>query len=257
MDHREVVNGNIVELYLRQELSHEKEVAFEEHLLFCEICRRDLDTLEKTIESIERLQMDTFRGKRSSERSFSSFSKVHKIHALRIAAIFVLLVSIVGIVALIFRREQTKQSTFTVTENIADSSGNQLYPNTARNNDTASGTTVKEHEYYKTQYAENFTTSPFYENVIENNLRSSEIVMISPVEDTLHQLPVFKWSDAKNRPLTLVVFSNKELRIYKNEIISGTKVDLAIKPGLYYWQLQDTGETLITSRFIYLPSNHQ
>jgi hypothetical protein len=257
MDHKEVVERNITELYLRQELSHSDEIAFEKHLLFCANCRKDLVVLESVSEGIERRQLNEFRGRHEKKKSGSHLPNIFKIPSFRISALFVLLLSIAGIVALIFKKEQTEPALLTITQNAIDSSRDVVYQKNVLINDSVSGIRVKERQDYLSQYADNFLPSPFYENIIENKLRSSEITVMSPVNDTLHQQPVFKWSDAKIRQLLLVIFSNREIQLYKSQIMNGAKIDLAIKPGLYYWQLQDTTETLITGKFIYLPPIHR
>jgi len=52
------------------------------------------------------------------------------------------------------------------------------------------------------------------------------------------------------KTLSLVVLNNREKKIFNEKIENGTRPELNIEPGLYYWQLQDSEETLLTGRLV-------
>jgi hypothetical protein len=86
-------------------------------------------------------------------------------------------------------------------------------------------------------YADNFTTNPFFENLTENNLRGKEFRVIAPLNNTLSVVPAFLWSDTTIQKLKLVLFSNKGKIIFSELVTNGTKPDIFLDPGIYYWQL--------------------
>lgn len=252
MEHKEAVERNIAELYFKQELSEEDEAAFEEHLLYCKECRDRLRMIEKTAEAIERSRSEKFRGMKSDEEKRRVLP--YYIWMLRIAALILLIVGLASVTLLLLRKEKAPSPVPAITDSFIDT-----IPDTVPVEKTGSDikTTNGIKDNYLTIYAENFIPSPFYENIIENNLRNEGIRVISPLNDTLAELPSFRWSGGITGNLTLVIVSNSEAGIYKGQIANGSMAEITIEPGLYYWQLQDTDETLVTGRFVYLPSDYR
>lgn len=252
MDHKEAVERNISGLYMKQELSPEDEAAFEEHLLYCEECRKNLEMLEITVKAIERNQINRFRGLITGGLKVPGITNKGSF-LLRMAAILLLLFGIAGAITILIRRDRTTKYSPDTAGMIIDSVFDTV--TIIRTNKIVSAPTDRgKEDEYRVIYADNFIPSPFFENIVQNKMRDKGFRVISPVNDTLAALPVFKWADQELSGLILVVFNNREAEIYKGQIVNGSKAVLKINPGLYYWQLQDDHEVLVTGRFIYYPS---
>jgi hypothetical protein len=254
MNHREAVDKEMAELYVNQELSPEDELAFEEHLLYCEECRNQIHLLEATIADIENNQKARFRDKTFINSELTVSKKFHRMSFTRTAAVIILLVGLGGIVMIVFNKLQTDSSIPVFTKNTYDSLMNVNPAETSHIIDSGRKF-VSDIEMESPVYAmENFRTNSFYENLVENSYRNYEITITSPVKDTLSKIPVFSWEGTIGNALTLIIMNNREKKVFIEKIKSGTSPDLILDPGLYYWQLQDKTQTLITGRFIYLPS---
>ena len=251
MDHREATDGNFPELYLRQELSSHQEEAFEEHLLYCSECREKLSMLMSAVDALELAQAEKLQGYQVGRELRKSLSMRHRVRMLRLAALLLLLVSLSVIPLILMKRDQapsTGQAAIIADpDSISDTGSHSILPE-------GNEVTGTKKENYLVTYAENFVPNQFYENIIENNLRNDGLKIISPATDTLSDLPVFRWQGHVVDSITLVVINNREVKIYSGPVSNDSRADISIKPGLYYWQLQDDKETLITGRFIYLPA---
>jgi len=256
MDHREAVDWNIAELYLRQELSPEDEAAFEEHLLHCEECREDLNELEAVIESVERYHSNRFQNVAEESSSFRRSLISGKVF-LRIAATILVVAGLAGITDLLIRGDRfSKHSPVAAERDAKKTYDTALVPET---NEIAASHAVKDIPQLDSPGPNdgNFTPDSFFESIINNNLRANDFSIVRPSNDTLTAVPVFEWNYREKELLVLVVYNNREQEIFKNPVANKTKPLLKPDPGLYYWQLQDEDEVLATGRFIYLPADVQ
>ena len=256
MDHREAVDRNIAELYLRQELSPEDEAAFEEHLLHCEECREDLNKIEAVIESVERFHSNKFQNVTEESSSIMRSLISGKVF-LRIAATILVVAGLAGITDFLIRGDRfSKHSPVAAERDDIKTYDTVLVPEM---NEIAAGHTVKDIPQPDSpgSNAGNFTPDSFFESIINNNLRANDFRIVRPSNDTLTAVPVFEWNYMEKELLVLVVYNNREQEIFKNTVTNKTKPLLELDPGLYYWQLQDEDEVLATGRFIYLPADVQ
>lgn len=256
MDHKEAVDRNIAELYLKQELSQDDEAAFEEHLLYCEKCRENLKMLDTAYETIQRFQADRLRGIRAGGSSRRVLNITVKF-SFRIAAVIILLLGLAGVITILLHRERTPKWFPATPVTSVDSINDTITIYEINKKMSAPGREGNKVAELPGRYVENFVPNPFYENIIQNNMRDNGFRVVSPVKDTLTSLPVFEWNDKEISQLILVVFNNKEAEIFKGQIVNKSRAGMKIKPGLYYWQLQNNDEVLITGRFIYIPVDDQ
>jgi hypothetical protein len=97
MDHKEIEQKDVVERYVLHQLSIEDENQFEEHLLYCGKCRRDLATMEQIIYGI---QHEGRHEKRSD-------SKNKSLYLYRIAAAVVLISVAIFLINYILNNRET------------------------------------------------------------------------------------------------------------------------------------------------------
>lgn len=67
MTYEEIVKNNIIEKYLRFELSEEEKIAFEEHLLFNEKTRKELEKAEKLFAGLRLVAKEETEGKKNND----------------------------------------------------------------------------------------------------------------------------------------------------------------------------------------------
>lgn len=126
MNHNEVTDRDVLEGYLKQELSNEEEAAFEEHLLHCKICSDNIKMLKMTINGIESIQLDKFRLKIDNSDKKSDFIHFLRKPAVRYAAAIVTLAVISGVFSIIFQKKYTNEETPVIGVLVSDSLNNLL-----------------------------------------------------------------------------------------------------------------------------------
>lgn len=256
MNHREVEEGNITELYLGLELSSEQEMAFEEHLLACETCRENLRKARLAYEAAELSGIKKFRTGAPRQFREKTNNRLFRNQYIRIAAAVLLLIGISSLTILIIQhRGMLPDGPALII------SGNDSSTVKADSAGMNTGTSVPGEIVRKTPVqpalTENFIQSRFFENIISENVRNASIIIISPEKDTIIRMPEFRWKYSGKDRLTLVLINNREKELFRHEIENGTIPSLKTAPGLYYWQLQDEKETLATGKFILLPATGQ
>ena len=105
-------------------------------------------------------------------------------------------------------------------------------------------------------YAANFVEAPDLESKLGQALRSSEfsLSIISPkIGENFTGNIDFRWELKKDEqvgPLALKILNNREIPVHEATVENGQytcKEKLA--PGLYYWALEENGETLYLGNF--------
>ena len=110
-----------------------------------------------------------------------------------------------------------------------------------------------------------FNPSPYYEEWINENLRSGSILIekvISPKNnDKYSNQPVlFKWQMKENIQVNLVIMNNDEDVIFSTRVPSNSFPEYSLslsqndfdKSGLYYWRIEDEIEVLYLGKFYYI-----
>jgi hypothetical protein len=253
MDHREVEEGNIIDLYLRLELPADKEIAFEEHMLGCTICRENLKAAETALETVEAGKTEEFRNSAGSGVVVKRISGVNINAFMKIAAGILILAGIAGALTLILKNSGNRPAGNVIVQEVGDTLKIKPDKGLSTKKDQVipdgKAAVIKENNLI----AENFTASKFYDNIIENRFRHQGIEIVSPLKDTLTSLPAFRWKGDDSKQLVIIVISNREKEIFRKSIDNGAKLQIRLDPGLYYWQLQNETETLFSGKFIYLP----
>jgi hypothetical protein len=251
MNHKDAEDRKMAELYFNQELTPEEELEFEEHLIICEICRNNVLLLERVKEAMAELGKDEFRKGKKGTVSGRHFNKRF---FLRIAAVTILMTGLTGLFYLLSVRIGRHNTAPEVAKET-----DQTFPVTSQTDslkvvldkDTFS---VSGRSDVKSLITEGFEPDPFYEKLIRQSYRNAGIKVLSPENDTLRNIPVFKWADSKMQSLDLKIINNREEVVYSGKINNGEHPDINIPSGLYYWQLQSNEETLFTGRFVLVRS---
>jgi len=247
MNHKEAEDKKLAELYFSQVLTPEEEVEFEEHLLLCEICRNNILMLEMVKEALEELKTNEFR--RKINEPFSR-RYINKRAFFKIAAVTILLTGLTGLFYLLSVRIGKNRIESEISKGIEESASDRYHDDRSRiflQQDTFSGSGRSEELNH---LSEGFAPVPFFENIIRQSYRNGGITVLSPLNDTIRKIPVFKWADSGIQTLNLKIINNREEVIFSNKITNGTSPEITIPSGLYYWQLQSSDETLFTGRFV-------
>ncbi len=228
------------EKYIQGKFSEQEESLFEEHLLTCNYCQDQLRFFENLI--LEASNLDFANPKQTQNK------RLKQLKLYSIAASIILLIGIGFILYQGLGEENIKYT---------DDSQNTKEPLSKPKDikqDLVKPENIirKKEELKKVVVAENFTPMPLYETAINNHVRAEAIELNLPligdkvnIGDTLK----FSWNYSSG-PLTLVIINNK------GEIVSETKTDSPylfkneLVSGLYYWQLENDEESLVTGKFI-------
>jgi len=251
MEHGEAEENNTAERYLKQELTPEEEISFEEHLLVCSECRDKIIKLEDIIETLGISQQKEFKNEKGRILNIrAAYRKGFKY--LKIAAVVLIFAGISGLLLILFNEVWVRPKPVLITKNINDTAKKVEVENTAVNDiGKIAGNKAELHGVN----GRNFEPDMFYEKLVEENYRNTTITILNPLKDTLTRVPAFEWEGQVPEILTLKIIDNRENTIYQKPLRNGSFPEIDIKPGLYYWQLMSEKETVATGKFIYLRSS--
>ncbi len=102
------------------------------------------------------------------------------------------------------------------------------------------------------RFAANFTSSPFYENLIGQTLRSADLRVTSPASGArMTGAIAFTWETRFTGQLTLRILANDEREVFNRRVAGpGHTFKGNLEPGLYYWRLESDEELLFVDKFI-------
>ena len=252
-DHKIIEEQGIVEKYALGELSPDEEEAFEEHLLFCEECRKNYNVISDIINGSGASAVSEIFAQKDEKRS----GRKSGYFILKIAAGIAL---VIGIAAVIFFSAKIKQNNSQLAS-VADS--------TLTKNDTVDisplhepkeitephkvESVIKEEKKLTTdQYAEAFVELPYMETAIENQLRGDGVTILLPANSTTFKpgdAITFSWKSESSVPFTLVIKNNKGTILIEAKVTAPYKTSELKHPGLYYWQLNSEDETIYCGKF--------
>ncbi len=97
-----------------------------------------------------------------------------------------------------------------------------------------------------------YHTNAELEMLIGDTYRGDHIKIISPSTNQAITSPVyFKWKTDVRPPFELKLFNNSGDLIYRDSVtVYSLSVKKTLKPGLYYWQIDDKNDLLFTGKFI-------
>ena len=100
--------------------------------------------------------------------------------------------------------------------------------------------------------AEDFSTSPNLENLVNSQLRSAGLRVISPRTGALVDRYVrFEWEGEGSEAVKIEILSNKD-SVFESVSVVGSPYILKrqFTPGLYYWKLEGKNDLLYVGKFI-------
>jgi hypothetical protein len=229
--------------YVLGRLSTEDEDLFEEHLLFCEHCRKEIEIREISVAG-------STAGEDISQDGTMTRKLSRKVLIIRLSIAASLLIMAGYSLYIIINPSREKA----IMEQ--GKSGEEIPTHPDATTDTSffpeseiKSETVQDSEYL---LAEAFRPYPMFENAIENQVRSSGFSVLAPVLSqvfTTSDSIEFQWKNGYYQ-LTLVIFNNKGKIIFESIAESPFTLEKKLPSGLYYWQLDTDDEALQTSKFI-------
>jgi len=168
----------------------------------------------------------------------------------KIAASVLILVSIVLITKFLFRNQKKE---IIISEEQCDSSS---VKHDKIISDSIGSDQKEDSEHDHIYIAANFNSNPVFESLIDESLRSDNILkIISPQTDqqfSLNKSIKFKWESESIENLKIIILNNRADRIIEIEDIIGNNAtyNKELKPGLYYWKLESEDDLLYLGKFI-------
>lgn len=228
--------------YVLGRLSADDEDLFEEHLLFCEHCRKEIEIREVIVAASgkgENLSKElTWKRKLSTKAIIIRLSIAASVIIIAGYSLYMIL-NPAGDKPLVEHEISTEEIP-------------------ASNDVIADTSSISEPEIHSEDeqqseplLAEAFRPSPMFENAIENQLRSDGLSVLTPSNaQTFAPVDVieFRWKNGEQQ-LSLVIYTNKGSIIYEKEVKSPFTLNQTLQPGLYYWQLETEDEALFTLKF--------
>lgn len=260
MDHSYIVQHEIIEKYLLQQLTDAEESKFEEHLLYCQVCRDELEKMKKTLAAGKAglFDPDSIAAKKKKQFEIRPYRTI-----LKYAAVAIVLIGLSSIILYHISKERP-DGTISAKNHIADSihsDSSALIKDKKTKEKIADGQNHKrekkgKHTIKEEMYAEAYIPSPFFEEMVKVHYRANTIEIISPsLNDsvTTGAEILFYWKSEQYDSLNLIVFSNREQIVIEKKIGNKYIYTKTSHPGLYYWQLEDSEEALYVSKFFILP----
>ncbi len=248
MNHNDIINNDLIDKYLLNQLTEEEENGLEEHLLFCDEC---MDTLEKRKAIIgiirnelpKEINQNKFAIPKTSKKPVINFSFL-----LKIAATLLVLVSITWLGILLSDKNK-------IGKNVVSLKSENIDTITFKKEDSTIINKEFNDEYEKNTnlLAEAYKIMPEFENFIENSVRAGNLEVLSPkfnYKFKPNEIIKIRWESADFDSLNFIVFDNKANIIFEKQIDTTYLFEQKLKPGLYYWQLETTEESVFTGKFI-------
>jgi hypothetical protein len=103
----------------------------------------------------------------------------------------------------------------------------------------------------KELFAGNFIESPNLEDLVNNELRSAEIQVLSPANGAVvSERLLFEWRGSSEGPFVFHLLTNTESVLVSRTVTESRIVpEVQLAPGLYYWKLESAGELLHVGKF--------
>lgn len=248
--------------YLSGELSEEKIKDFEEHYFQCEVCLSELKAADSALKIVER-EGSSLLSKQTAEKKSGNF--VERLIGLsgqqRWAIAFGTAVIILLVIIFSSKMDESTQTEEVISEenNIEE----EIKPP-----DIVDDKTPTEKEDIALLEGPAFTTSPYLEEWISENIRSDHRIIDTVISPSLGEILkgtdiVFNWRMNSQDELSIKVMNNFEDEIYFAKADPSQFPVYTIKltsrtikrSGLYYWRIEDDNDVLYVGKFYYL-RNH-
>ena len=248
MDCNKIDRDELIDRYIRNELSDQETLIFEEHLLSCTVCRNELTEREEIINAIQKYSAgETFHtGKHKKDLQKKPLFSFWYVAAAAGVAL------VVGLF-LLPNRDRPSGSSQIAFEEIQKDTIKSPQP---LEDDVPVLTENSEEEVTivppkKLAYLAEYQAYPFYENQIGIHIRSGNLTVESPA-DSVDCIPgssvEFRFRGAENDSLFLAILNNSGELLREDKIDSPYILCMQFSKGLYYWQLTDDEETLHTGK---------
>ena len=238
-------DAGFYEKYVLGKLTEEEETSFEEHLLFCEHCRIQLENTEAFIAGSQKLNLSASENQGKTRKLAIRWSVA--------ASIIVIAGLIIFFNRDIFSPDRMVDKTLIGKEDTSTVIKNNI----PKTNKTGQDSSVNAGPINDQLYSEAFMLHPVYESAIENIVRSERLKVIRPVNShtySLNDSMIFEWKGTDEN-LNLVIFDNKGKLISEHSVTSPYILKKELTDGLYYFQLETEEESLYTGKFIVRNTN--
>lgn len=251
--------------YLLNELTEDESLKFEEHYFSCEECFNQLKATEEVLHFIKN---ERFSVAHESEKTnyldkiFGEFSKPFK-WGIAFASIMILFF----IAYTLLDKSLEKQKDKVITKDENDSLKNLFQDKSPVEFSDNTRPEKSQEKLIAELSVEAFNVNPYYEELIKENVRSSDKVLdkvISPlVGDTISTSQIFfRFKLNEGKQLILTLFDNKENKKLSGELDPNMFPDYEyklntnnLKPGLYYWRIEDDNEIYFVGKFYFVKKN--
>lgn len=252
---------DLISKYLMNELSDEESLHFEEHYFTCKDCFEELKALEQSVVMVSKEGKTAFDPKTQlSKRNIFSLIPTFST-PLKIGFAFASLILLFVLYSALFNTPNKPKDDQQIISQEKENIENKIDSSKTKSDNPIS----KEENLIAELSGPSFDTSPYYEEWINENVRSGNILIekvISPRNNDkyLNQSILFKWRMTENVPVNLVIMNNDDDIVFSEKVsadnfpeylfsLSQTKFE---KSGLYYWRIEDEVEVLYLGKFYFI-----
>lgn len=252
---------NLISRYLLNELSDEESLKFEEHYFKCEECFNELKAAEDALNLIKN---EGFAVKKTeSDKSFIDKIFSGFVNPVRIG-IAIASIAVIFVLLYVFSNLSSNKTEPIIADEGIDTV-KQIVEQKLTQPEDETIPKQKEPELLASLTGPAFEPSPYYEEWINENVRSVNILIdkvISPKNNDKYsnQSVLFKWLMKENIPVNLVIMNNDDDIIFSTKVATDNFPEYSIsvkesdlkKSGLYYWRIEDEIEVLYLGKFYFL-----
>ena len=248
MDHRYVIEEGIIENYLLHRLNERETTDFEEHLLYCQECRRLLVETKGIMTLAQYMAIHT--SKEEPKKVATKKGVMLNLTWMKAASVLLIAVCSAGIIWSLLQKPTKvlvrSENKTNPVKNIEDSISTKNVSHDSLINKIA------------INYGENcFRKLPSFESQIGQEYRSDAIEIISPKSTKTFissENIDFQWQKTDIKSLILSLYDNQGKLIVQKEISSIYILRKRLQPGLYYWQLETKDDIVYTGKFLVVKS---
>lgn len=255
----------LISKYLLNELSDDECLKFEEHYFVCEECFKKLKVAEEAVHFIKNNRLSVAHDSEKSnflDKIFGEFTKPIK-WGIALASVVILFF----IAYTIFNKSPEIQKDEVITKDESDSLKNLFQDKSPAEITEKTNSEKNQKNLIAELSVDAFNINPYYEELIKENVRSADKVLdkvISPlIGDTISASQIFfRFKLNEGKQLILTLFDNKENKKLSRELDPDMssyyeyKLNTStLKPGLYYWRIEDENEIYFVGKFYFMKKN--
>ena len=246
-DHKYIEENEILSKYLLHQLNKEETDKFEEHLLFCSKCREQAKDMGNVFDNLysELADFDVDRGSEyfdnSGKKNYLNIKFLH-----RIAASVIIIISIGVFLYLLNNKLEinNQESEAIINDTLIINKKDSIESNFSE----PVANVITSLEYDSTL----FTELLFFEKIIKDTERSEAIQVKLPKTGYIFSPDseiVFEWEGATTA-IFIAIFDNKGQLLFELNAKNPYVFTKKLKPGLYYWQLENEESSIYTGKFL-------